>query len=153
RGRSAALFHRTFVQSTAGMRINLVRRTKLDVDHSAIGSPSRLARCEVLVGIRDAAIVLFFVFVLYRVRSRVAAKPELLNELVALLVVGELLERLALFVGDNPPHVLVLPLLVRSAQLRLHRLLLFFSLLVAERTLERIDFLLALVGSCFTVVG
>ena len=44
---------------------------------------------------------------------------EPLDELVALLVVGELLEGVALFIGDDPAHVLVEPLLIDLAQLGL----------------------------------
>jgi hypothetical protein len=37
--------------------------------------------------------VLFFIFVLRRVRSRISPEPELFDELVALFVIGKLLER------------------------------------------------------------
>ena len=74
------------------MDFDLISRAPHDVDASAIGLPARNAGGEVLVGIGDAAVVLFLVFVLRSVGRRVAAQPELLDELVALLVVGKLLK-------------------------------------------------------------
>ena len=44
-----------------------------------------------LVGIGDAAVVLFFEFVLFGIGRGVAAQPELLDELLALFVGSELL--------------------------------------------------------------
>ena len=97
------------------MRINLIRLAIDDVDAAAIGSPAGNARREVLVGVSDALVVLFLVFVLFGVRRGVAALPEGFNEVVALLVVGELLEGRALFVGDDPDDVLFQPLLISFA--------------------------------------
>ena len=97
------------------MRINLIRLAIDDVDAAAIGSPAGNARREVLVGVSDALVVLFLVFVLFGVRRGIAALPEGFNEVVALLVVGELLERRALFVGDDPDDVLFQPLLISFA--------------------------------------
>jgi mannose/fructose/N-acetylgalactosamine-specific phosphotransferase system component IID len=55
-----------------------------------------LPACEVLVGIGDARVVLVLVFVVGRVGVGIAAQPEVLDELVALLIVGKVLEGLAL---------------------------------------------------------
>ncbi len=64
------------------------------------------------------------------VRVRIAAQPEVLDKLVALLVVAEMLERLHLLVGDDPPDILIHPLLVDTLQL------LFQSLLLSKRSLS-----------------
>src|ERR1039458_7106871 len=92
RSLAAALFHRTVEAATRGMSVNLVGWTVHDVNAPAVGSPPREARRKMFVGIGNAAVVLFLEFVLRRVRSRVAAQPELFDKLVTLLVVGELFE-------------------------------------------------------------
>jgi len=84
------------------MRLDLVRRTKNDVSATAIGLPSRDAGGEMLVRIRNTPIVFFFEFVLDGIGGGVATQPEALDEVVALLVVGKLLESVALFVCDDP---------------------------------------------------
>ena len=91
---------------------------------SAIRPPARLARGKMLVRIRDARVVLFAVLILRRIRIRIPPQPEVLDELVALFVVAQALERLQLLVGDDPANVLIHPLLVLALQLRLQRLLL-----------------------------
>ncbi len=63
---------------------------------SAVSLPSRLARRKMLVGVRDAPVVLFAEFVIRRIRVRIAPQPELFNECVPLLVVAQALERLAI---------------------------------------------------------
>src|ERR1700722_17389266 len=105
---------------------------------TAICSPARLAGGEVLVRIRDAGIMLFAVFVLWGVRIWVAAEPELLDELVAFLIVAQALERLHLLVSDDPAHVLIDPLLVLPLQLVLQRFVLGNPLLVTQRALQRV---------------
>ena len=69
-----------------------------------------------LVGIGDAAIVLFFKIVVGQIRIRAAAQPELLDELFALFVGRELQEGLTLFRRNNVDDVFVQPLLVRSVE-------------------------------------
>ena len=86
---------------------------------------------KALVGIRDAAVMLFFVFVLFGIRSGVAAQPEVLDELLPLLVGLELLEGFAFFVGDDLDDVFVQPLLIR--RLKLFAKLLFVLFLFALR--------------------
>src|SRR5262249_33583441 len=90
----------------------------------------------------NAPIVLFFVLVLDRVGSGIAAQPELLDKLVALFVVGKLLERGALFVGDDPPDVLVKPTLELGTKLLLQGLFTGLALLFRKRALERVYFFL-----------
>ena len=97
------------------MRINFIRLAIDDVDAAAIGSPAGNARREVLVGVSDALVVLFLIFVLFGVRRGIAALPEGFDEVVALLVVGELFEGGALFVGDDADDVFFQPLLIGLA--------------------------------------
>jgi len=68
-----------------------------------------------LVGVGDALVVLFFVFVLFRVGSRIATLPESLDEVVALLVVGKLLEGCPLFISNDVDDILIQPLSVGLA--------------------------------------
>ena len=91
-GGAAALLLRTIVGAAGGMRLDLVGGAPHDVNAAAIGLPAWNAGSEMLVGISDAAIVLFLVLVFRSVGSGIATQPELLDELVALLVVGKLLE-------------------------------------------------------------
>ena len=90
-----------------------------------------------LVGIRDAAVVLFFIFVLGCIRAGIAAEPELFYELVALFVVGELLEGGSLFVGDDPANILIHPLGV-DFQLVFEGLLPLFLFLLGKLAISRI---------------
>src|SRR6202041_3153916 len=112
RGVAAALFHWTVVGAAAWVRVDVVGLAVGDVDMTAIGSPAWLAGGEVFVRVRDAGVVLFAELVLGRVWIGVAAKPELLDKLVALFVITQTLERLHLLVGDDPANVLVDPLLI-----------------------------------------
>jgi hypothetical protein len=77
----------------------------------------------VLVGIRNAAVVLFAVIVGERLGIRIAPQPKLLDELLALLVVREPGERLALLVRDDISDVFLEPLLEGSRELPLKRFL------------------------------
>ena len=112
---SPAFIHRALVGAARRVRLNLIRRAELDIHLPAIGLPARDAGWEVLVGIRHTTVVFFFELILYGIWGRVAALPKRLNELVALFVIGELLEGGALFVGDNPPDVFVHPFLISLA--------------------------------------
>jgi hypothetical protein len=67
--------------------INVVGLAPGDVDVAAIGLPAGLAGSKVLIGVGDAAVVLFAELVLRRIRIGVAAQPEVLDERLALLVV------------------------------------------------------------------
>src|SRR5579862_3516378 len=122
------------------MRIDLIRRPIHYVHSAAIGFPAGDAGGEVLVGIGHTAIMLFFEFVLDRIRSGIAALPEGFDELVALFVVRKQLESFLLFVSDDPAHVLVKPLLVSLAHFLLEGFCVLLFLLFGERTLERIAF-------------
>jgi len=69
------------------MRLDFIGLAEYDVDAATIGLPSRDTGSEVLVGVGDALVVLFLIFVLFGIGSGVAALPERLNEVVALFVV------------------------------------------------------------------
>ena len=81
------------------MRFDFVGRAVFNIDAAAIGLPSRDTRREPVVGVGDAAIMLFAEFVFFGVRSRIAAQPELLDELLALLVGGQRFESLPFLVA------------------------------------------------------
>src|SRR6185312_12156857 len=91
RCRSAALLGRTPICAAGGMIFDLVGRSVGDVSASAIGLPSGQTGegCEVFIGVCDAAIVLFLEFVLGSSGRGIAAQPELLDKLFALLIVGQ----------------------------------------------------------------
>ena len=99
------------------MRIDFVWRAPHDVDAAAIGFPARDARGVVLVGIGDAAVVLFLKGILGRIRVRIAAQPELLDKLFALFVGLQAEEGAAFFGGDDVGYVLVQPLFIGGVQL------------------------------------
>src|SRR5208283_2331579 len=135
---AAAFFHWALVRSAGGMRIDFVRRTVHDVHTAAIGLPARNASSKMLVGVGYAPVVLFLVFVLFRIRSGVAALPESFNEIIALFIVGKLLECGSFLVGDNPDYVLVQPLLVSLAKLNVQGSFLRLLLFLVRFALERI---------------
>src|SRR5262249_34691953 len=132
-GFATALFHGPLVGTAGGMRFNFIGGTEGDVDAPAVRLPSRNAGSVVLIGIGDAAVVLFLELVFDRVRRRVAAQPELLNELFALLVGAQTLPSSALFIRDDIRDVLVQPLAVRGLQLFAQLLFALSFLLFGER--------------------
>ena len=97
------------------MGLDFIGRAPDDVDAAAIGPPAGDAGGEVLVGVLDAAIVLFAEFVLLGIRSGIAAEPELLDECVALFIGAEEFESLLFFRGDDVTHVFIEPGLVGLA--------------------------------------
>src|SRR5437899_3865477 len=114
------------------MRFNFIGGAIHDVHPATVGPPSGNARRKMLIGIGDAAVVLFFIFVLFGVGRRIAAEPELLDELVALFVVGEFGEGGALFITDDVAHVFIKPFLVGFAELLLQCLLVGAALLFRD---------------------
>ena len=92
-----------------------------------------------LVGVGNAPVMLFLVFVLFGVWSRVAALPESFNKVVALFVVGKLFKGRTFFVADDPDYVLIKPFLVRFAELDVQRSFLGFLLLLIRLAFEGID--------------
>src|SRR5580658_8813895 len=82
------------VGAAGGVRVDLVGRPVLNVSAAAVGLPPSFEfGGVVIVRIRDAAVVLFFERVVSRTRRRIAALPELLDEVLALVICLQLLER------------------------------------------------------------
>ena len=138
---AATFLHRTVVVSARRVRVDRVRLAVRDIDVAAVGLPSRLARGEVLVGIGNAGVMLILELVVVGVRVRVPAQPELLDELVPLLIVGQALEGPLLFVRDDPADIFVQPLLVLALQLGLSALDPVTFLAVAQPPLQRVRLL------------
>ncbi len=113
---------------------------------AAVSLPAGLAGRVVLVGVSDAPIMLFAEFVLRRIRIGIAPQPEVFDKGVALLVVRESLEGLALFVGDDVGHILIQPGFVCALQLLPDGLLSRELLLVGALALERVNFLILAIG-------
>ena len=103
-----------------------------------------------LIGVGDAPVVLFFIFVIFSVRSRIAALPERLNKLVALGIGAQLLERGELFIGDDPADILVQPPLVIRAFFFLGG---FALLLFAQRPFQRVLLLVLVLRGLRNAVG
>src|SRR6476661_7661760 len=77
------------------MRFDFVRLAKLDVDATAISKSPGLAGREVLVGVGNALEILQLKLVFFCIRIGIAATPEVLNKLLALLIGFEFLPRVA----------------------------------------------------------
>src|SRR5438552_14141192 len=120
------------------MRIDFIGLAENDIDTAAIGLPSGNAGREMLIGVRNALVMLFLIFVRFGVRSGVAALPEGLDEIVAFFVVGELPESRALLVCDDPDHVLIEPFLIGLAQFLFEGALILLPLFLVGGALERI---------------
>src|SRR5579875_901534 len=128
-GLAAAFFRSALVHAARGVRVDAVGRSEGDINVAAVGLPAGLAGGVVLVAIG----------VLRRIGIGIAARPELLEEGVALFVVAEREKRLALLVGDDIGNLLVQPGLVGSLQLLPQGLLRLVALLVGALALEGIE--------------
>src|SRR5580704_14424418 len=92
------------------MLFDLVWWAEQDVSSSTGGFPAGCcSREEMFVGVGNPAIVLLLEFILRRSRGGIAAQPELLDELFALLVGSELLISGCFFLRDDVDHVLGQP--------------------------------------------
>src|SRR6202000_696047 len=89
RGFAAALFHGPLIGAAAGMRFNAVRLAIGDIHVTAVGLPTRFAGGKMLVGISNTAVIFLAIFVFRRIGIGIAPAPELLDEIVPLLVVRE----------------------------------------------------------------
>src|SRR5207245_132690 len=65
RSGAAAFFHGAFIGSARGMRFDFVGLAVHDVNTAAVGFPAGDAGGEVFVGVGDARVVIFFVFVFF----------------------------------------------------------------------------------------
>jgi hypothetical protein len=74
------------------------------------------------VGVGNAPIV-FFLELVRRTWSRIPARPELLDELIAFVIRGQAQESSPLALGNNVGKVLIQPLIVRMRTVREIRLL------------------------------
>src|ERR1035438_649328 len=108
------------------MGFDFVRRAEHDVDTAAIGLPAwNQAPGEVPVGVSYAPIVFGLELVFRSARRGIAAQPELFDEMVALRIGPQALERGALPVFDDVDHIFFEPLGVgRDFRLRRWRLVL-----------------------------
>ena len=136
-GGAAAFGLVALILTAGGMGLGFVGWTPDDINASAVGSPARDAGGVMLVGILNAAIVFFAEFVFLGVGSRVAAEPELLDELVTLLIGAEEFECLLFFRSDDVAHVLVEPGLVGFADFVLKAAEAFLALLGGKLLLAR----------------
>src|SRR5579863_5075297 len=98
------------------MRIDLVRRTVLNINPPSIGLPSRNTRRKPVVGVGDAPVMLLTKFVFLGVRSRIAPQPEILDERLPLVVGLQRLKNLPLLVRDYVADLFVQPPLIRCLQ-------------------------------------
>src|SRR5256885_14372585 len=98
----------------------------------------------------DAAVVFFFELVFYGVRGGVTPLPESFDEVIALLVIRELLEGGALFVRNDVGYVFIKPFFETAADFLLEALLVFLPLLLRQRAFEGIGFLILRLGRCRT---
>ena len=113
---SASLLGWAVVGAAGGMPLDLVRRAEGDVDPPPVRLPPRPPRGEAFVGKGDAAVVLLLGLVVRGVRIGVPPEPELLDELIALVVGGQTLEGFLLFLADDVADVLLHPLLQVSVR-------------------------------------
>ena len=135
---AATFFHGALVGSAGGMGFDFIRLAIHDVHAAAIGLPAGDAGSEMLVGVGDALVVLFFVFVLFSVGRGITTLPESFDEIVALFVVRELLEGGTFLVADNPDYVLIEPLFVGALDFLGVVLHLLLFLLGVDGTMKRV---------------
>src|SRR5712692_3934290 len=91
------------------MGFDLSRLSVKNVNAPPIRLPARNTRRVTLVCIGNAGVMVFLKFVFYRVRTGVAAKPKLFDELLAFFVGLQRPIRRSLFARDNVGYVLVKP--------------------------------------------
>ena len=87
------------------------RLAEQDVGPPHVGPPpGRVGPlAEGLVSVFNSLVVFFFVRILLGAAQRIAALPEILHELVTVVIRRKLEKLLALLVGDNVNHVVVQP--------------------------------------------
>src|SRR6476469_4876342 len=135
------------------MRLDFIRLAEHDVDAAAVGLPPRDAGGEMLVGVGNALVMFFLEFVLFGVRRGIAALPKRFNKVVALFVVGQLLESRSLFIGNDVRDVFVEPFLVRLAQFLLEGAGILLSRLLIRGALQGVNRIRRLLSSRFLSIG
>src|SRR5262249_15436592 len=128
--RAAAFPGGPVIAAARRMRFDLIGLAEHDIDAPAIGLPSRDAAGEMFVGVGDALVIFFAVFVDVGVGIRIAVEPEPFDELLALVVGLEIVEDLALLIRDDPADVFIYPALVYALDLLFLALLCLLSLLL-----------------------
>ncbi len=111
---TAALIQRALVVFPLRVALKRVGLTVHDVNAAAIGSPAGNAGRKMLIGISDAAIMLFFHRIIDRIRIGIAPLPELLDELLAFFVRLQCEKSFALGICNDEDDILVQPLFVRG---------------------------------------
>ena len=152
RGFAAAFLRGALVSAAARVRVGFVRGTPHDVDATPVRLPAWDARSVVFVSVSDAAVMLFFKGVLGGIGIRIAARPESLDELLALFIGGKMKEGAALFRSDDIDDVFVQPLLILRIQLLEEILFLLFSFFCGFLDVLR-GLLLILLGLLFLLRG
>ncbi len=132
-GCAAAFVHWAIVNAASGVRLDFIGRTPEDIDVAAIGAPAGGAGSEMLVGVGDAAVVLFLGRVFGRIGFGIADVPEMLDELVALFVGGETKEGGFFFGRDDVGDVFVEPRIEGIAEFAVELLFALFAIFGAER--------------------
>src|SRR5580700_1279852 len=115
-GRAPAFFHRPIVGTARGVGIYLICWTPHDVHATTVRFPARNPGGKVLVGVSDAAVVLFFKIVVRKIGIAAAPQPELLDKLLALFIGIKLQEGIPFFWRNDIDHVLVQPLFVLAVE-------------------------------------
>ena len=111
---STFAYRKQGANSNGVMLLALIRWSEGDVDASAVGLPSGDAGGVTLVGVGNAAVMLFFELVLFGVGRGIAAQPELFDELLARFIGVERVKRQPLFRRDEVEHVFIEPTLVNA---------------------------------------
>ena len=106
----------TILCATGGVRVNRGGRSVDDVDMAAIRLPSGNGGCEMLVGIGDAPVVFGLGRVSRDFGCGVTAFPELLNKLIAFVIIWQREEGRALLGSYDPENILSQPLLIWKRQ-------------------------------------
>jgi hypothetical protein len=114
------LFERmVFLRRSSGMTLDFIRWTVGDVDSSTIRLPTRQSRRwpETIVRVRNSPVVLDLKLVLRSIRRWVATQPELLDEVLALLICRKAFEGISFVVTDDVRYVFVQPSVVTRLRL------------------------------------
>src|SRR5215475_9984159 len=109
------------------MRLDRIRLAKLYVDPPAIGETARFSRREVFVCVSDALVELFLKLVLFGIRIRIAAMPNHLDKLLALLVGLEFFPGVSLCLSEDWIDIID-PIDIRLLQFLFYFARLFFGI-------------------------
>ena len=109
--KAASFLRPPLIGASGGSSVDLIRRTVNDVNATSVCFPAGLAASEVLAGVCDPSIMLFFEFIDGRARIGIAAAPELLDEVLLLFQCCQALEDALLFIRDDVDGILVQPFL------------------------------------------